>query len=124
MDSLRNVLTVGAGGALGASARYLMGLLPVQPRSGFPLITLTINVLGALCIGVLAAVGAKSGTLSPGMLLFLKVGVCGGFTTFSTLSLETANLLQSGRTGTAAAYVILSVLLCVAAVFGAQALIH
>lgn len=124
MDSCWNVLAVGAGGAVGASARYLMGFLPVHPRGGFPLITLVINVLGAFCIGLLAALAAKNNALSPRMLLFLKVGVCGGFTTFSTFSLETAGLLQNGQTGTAAAYVICSVLLCVGAVFGAQAMIH
>lgn len=124
MASLWNVLAVGAGGALGASARYLMGFLPVHPRSGFPLTTLAINVIGAFCIGLLAATAAKNNSLSPRMLLFLKVGVCGGFTTFSTFSLETAGLLQNGQTGAAAAYVTFSVLACVAAVFGAQALIH
>jgi CrcB protein len=124
MDSCWNVLAVGAGGAVGASARYLMGFLPVHPRSGFPLTTLVINVLGAFCIGILAALAAKNHAISPRMLLFLKVGVCGGFTTFSTFSLETAGLLQNGHTGTAAAYVICSVLACVGAVFGAQAMIH
>lgn len=124
MASFWDLLAVGAGGAVGASTRYLLGFLPVHPRSGFPLITLLINLIGAFSIGLLAAAVAKGDGLNPRMLLFLKVGVCGGFTTFSTFSLETAGLLQNGQTCAAAAYMLLSALLCVAAVFGGQALVH
>lgn len=123
MASFWDFMAVGAGGAVGASTRYLLGFLPIHPRSGFPLITLLINIIGAFFIGLLAAVAKENG-LNPRMLLFLKVGVCGGFTTFSTFSLETAGLLQNGQTYAAAAYMILSALLCVAAVFGGQALVH
>lgn len=123
MASFWDFMAVGAGGAVGASTRYLLGFLPIHPRSGFPLITLLINIVGAFFIGLLAAVAKENG-LNPRMLLFLKVGVCGGFTTFSTFSLETAGLLQNGQTYAAAAYMILSALLCVAAVFGGQALVR
>lgn len=123
MASFWDLLAVGAGGAVGASARYLLGFLPVHSRSGFPVMTLLINIIGAFLIGLLAAVAKGSG-LSPRMLLFLKVGVCGGFTTFSTFSLETAGLLQNGQTYAAAVYMVLSALLCVAAVFGGQALVR
>lgn len=67
----------------------LLGKLPVK-AAGFPVITLGINVVGAFCIGlIVAAVGKHSGW-DPRLVLFLKVGFCGGFTTFSTFSLETA----------------------------------
>ena len=68
----------------------------------------------------LLAAGGKHSGWDPRLVLFLKVGFCGGFTTFSTFSLETAQLLQSGKTAQAALYVIVSVVLGIAAVFTAQ----
>lgn len=115
-----NLLAVAIGGALGASARYLLGLLPVKPQGGFPLITFLINVAGAFAIGLIAAASAKNTSVDPRLILFLKVGICGGFTTFSTFSLETMNLLQSGRNLTAFLYIISSVTLGTAAVFAAE----
>ncbi len=118
-----NCFYVGLGGFIGAVCRYWMSFLPVRAENGFPFITLLVNVLGALAIGVIAAFAAKSDAVSPGMVLFMKVGLCGGFTTFSSFSLETTALLQNGSVGVAIAYVILSVVLCVTAVFGAQVFI-
>ena len=92
---LYNCLAVGAGGALGAVARYLVGLLPVLHRGAFPLHTLVINGVGAVVIGLVVAAGVRT-NLSPTLLLFLQVGVCGGFTTFSTFSLESLVLLEDG----------------------------
>ena len=100
---LYNCLAVGAGGALGAVARYLVGLLPVLHRGAFPLHTLVINGVGAVVIGLVVAAGVRT-DLSPTLLLFLQVGVCGGFTTFSTFSLESLVLLEDGHTGLFAAY--------------------
>ena len=112
-------LCVGAGGFCGAVARYLLGLLPYQGQ--FPLITFIINFTGAVVIGaVVEAASIRPGMLPPNAVLFLKTGLCGGFTTFSTFSLETAQLLQSGKTAQAALYVIASVVLGIAAVFTAQ----
>lgn len=113
-----NCLAVGAGGFLGAVLRYLCSLLPLGRDGGFPVGTLLVNVLGAFAIGLIAAAAA----LSPRMILFLKTGICGGFTTFSTFALETSGLLQAGRLLAAAAYVVLSVLLSVGAVALVQAL--
>ena len=85
----RLYLFVALGGAIGSVSRFLLGKLPVK-AAGFPVITLGINVVGAFCIGlIVAAVGKHSGW-DPRLVLFLKVGFCGGFTTFSTFSLETA----------------------------------
>jgi CrcB protein len=111
------------GGALGAMCRHLLGLLPVKPESGFPLITLFINLVGAFCIGLIAVLAGKMGKFDPRLLLFLKTGVCGGFTTFSTFSLEAMGLLQDGKPILAGLYMMLSVILCVAAVFFAQAIV-
>ena len=87
-------LAVGLGGALGAMGRYGISLLPL--KSAFPWLTLLTNVLGALVIGFVVGVTADN-TASPNTVLFWKTGVCGGFTTFSTFSLETLRLLEGGR---------------------------
>ncbi len=116
-------LFVGIGGFVGTVLRYLVGLVPVKPASGFPVTTLFINVVGAFAIGLIASAAAKSGALSPRMVLMLKVGVCGGFTTFSTFAYETANLIHGGSAFTAGCYAVLSVALSVLAVFAAQAVV-
>ncbi|SCJ68734.1 camphor resistance protein CrcB [uncultured Clostridium sp.] len=116
MQVMINCVFVGLGGMLGAVARYLLGLIPVREMGGFPLITLGINILGALVIGLLAALAQKQAGLDAGLLLFLKVGLCGGFTTFSTFALEAQGLLSGGRWGMALLYVTLSVAGCIAAV--------
>ena len=108
---LYNCLAVGAGGALGAVARYLVGLLPVLHRGAFPLHTLVINGVGAVVIGLVVAAGVRT-NLSPTLLLFLQVGVCGGFTTFSTFSLESLTLLEKGEWLLGGSYMVLSVVLC------------
>ena len=82
-------LCVGAGGALGAMLRYGISLIPY--KGNFPLLTLVTNVLGALAIGYIAGTAAKR-DVPADMVLFLKTGVCGGFTTFSTFSLEAYGL--------------------------------
>ena len=99
-----NFVFVGLGGALGAVLRYAISLIPC--RSDFP---------GALAIGFISGIADKK--LGEKAVLFLKTGVCGGFTTFSTFSLETYKLLQVRRVGLAAAYSALSVGLCIAGVF-------
>lgn len=106
-------LYVGAGGALGAALRYAISLLPYKGL--FPALTLITNVLGAAAIGCIAGVAARRGGHEQ-LALFLKTGVCGGFTTFSTFSLETYDLLNRGHYKTAVAYMILSMVLCLAGV--------
>ncbi len=119
-----NCLFVGVGGFLGAVARYLCTRLPLAPEGGFPLVTLLINVLGAFVIGLIAAGASKHTGWDPRLVLLLKTGVCGGFTTFSTFALETSSLLQSEKPWTAAAYIVLSVLLSVGAVALAERLVR
>ena len=114
-------IIVGLGGFLGAVSRYLIGLIPISPESGFPVKTFFINVLGAFGIGIVAALAAKN-SLNPKLVLFLKVGLCGGFTTFSSFALETDQLIAKGQWMTALLYVLLSVSAGVSAVFLAQKL--
>ncbi|MCH3971673.1 MAG: fluoride efflux transporter CrcB [Oscillospiraceae bacterium] len=124
MNLLINCICVGCGGMLGAVARYLLGYLPIKPENGFPVITLLINIAGAFFIGLIAALAGRGSGMDPRLLLFLKVGICGGFTTFSTFSLESVSLLQQGRYLTGIGYILCSVIFCVAAVAGAELLVQ
>ena len=99
---------------------YLMGLIPFLQRGSLPYHTLLINVLGAILIGMIVKTADSTELLSPAAVLFLKVGVCGGFTTFSTFSLESLDLLESGRPAAFAVYALASVALCVAGVLGGK----
>lgn len=119
-----NCLFVGLGGFIGAVCRYLISLLPVQSESGFPYKTFLINVVGAFLIGCIATYAGKHPSVNPQLVLFLKVGICGGFTTFSTFAFETTDLFQSGHTVTALVYAVLSVVSGVLAVFASQFLLH
>ena len=111
---MTNILLVGAGGFLGAVARYgaacLAGLLW---KHQFPLGTLLVNLVGCFLIGLLLP-GERSLAGEQGRL-FLVVGVLGGFTTFSAFGWETLHLWRTGSPGLAAAYVLGSVLLGLAA---------
>lgn len=96
-------LLVGAGGFLGAAARYLLGGLVHRHYGGtFPLGTWLVNVLGCLAIGVLAALVLDRPALGPHLRLFVMVGVLGGFTTFSSFSYETLELWRQGALRAAA----------------------
>ena len=107
--SITSLLAVGTGGALGAIGRWGLSLLPF--RGEFPLLTLVTNLLGAVLIGFIAG-WAGRGRLSSGWTLFWKTGVCGGFTTFSTFSLESLTLLEKGKWLLGGSYMALSVVLC------------
>lgn len=112
-------LFVGLGGGLGAVARYLLSLVPVSPD--FPLATLLTNFLGAVVIGGVASL-AGSLPMAHNAVLFLKTGLCGGFTTFSTFSLETVTLLDERRYAAGCGYALLSVGLCLCGVLLGRAL--
>ena len=113
-----NCIIVGMGGFLGAVARYLIGLIPINPQNGFPIKTLLINIV----IGLVVAFGAKK-DWNPQLILFLKVGICGGFTTFSSFALETNQLMERGSGWWAALYVALSVTGAMAAVYASQCIV-
>jgi CrcB protein len=109
------VLLVGTGGAIGAMARYgvSVGVGRLWPMS-FPLATLLVNVIGSLAMGIV--IGLLVRFLPPWQneaRLFVAVGVLGGFTTFSSFSLDTIALIERGALAQAALYVGLSVVVCV-----------
>lgn len=111
-----NCLLVGLGGFIGAVLRYLISLIPIKNPESFPINTFIINIIGALTIGCIAFAASKNANIDPKLLLFLKVGICGGFTTFSTFSLETAQLIKGGSVLIAIVYIVASVVLGVLAV--------
>lgn len=102
---MMGVVFVGMGGAIGSILRYAISLIPC--RSTFPLLTLITNILGAILIGYITGLAIEK-NLSQNTILFLKTGLCGGFTTFSTFSLEAHSLLQNGHYGYAIVYILLS----------------
>lgn len=96
-------LYVAAGGAFGATCRFLLSMLPLTDR-GLPLPTFLANVIGCFLIGIIAVKGEARGW-DENLLLFLKTGFCGGLTTFSTFSAETMAMAQKGHMTTAVLYV-------------------
>ena len=120
---LMNCVFVGVGGMVGSVLRYLMGQIPIQGSGGFPVVTLLINLIGSFLIGVITALAGRSTALDPHLLLLLKVGLCGGFTTFSTFALETEQLLQNGRIAIGITYAVASVVVCVIAAMLGQAVV-
>lgn len=108
-------LLVGLGGAIGSMARYGLGqIITARYGDGFPLATLVINVTGSFLIGLFATMGGQPASST--MRLLLMVGVCGGYTTFSSFSLQSLNLIREGHLAAAALNAILSVALCLIAV--------
>ena len=118
-----NCIVVGLGGFLGSVARYLVGMIPIREEGLFPVNTFIINILGAFALGCIAVAVSKGDQVDPRLALFLKVGVCGGFTTFSTFSLETGSLIQGGHPALGAAYAVASILFGVLAALAGQMLV-
>ena len=106
------IISVMAGGALGAAARYLVSL--ALAGRGFPYATLAVNLLGGFAMGVLAALVLR-GVASEGLRLFVGVGILGGFTTFSAFSLESFQMIERGQIAVASGYAIASVIGSIAA---------
>jgi fluoride exporter len=110
------MLAVAAGSAAGGALRYSIGeAMAWRTAGGIPLATLLVNVAGSLLLGLLLRWFGTADSVSPAMRLALTTGLCGGFTTFSTFSLETVRMAQGGSAARALAYVFLSVVLCLAA---------
>jgi CrcB protein len=112
---MTTLFSVALGGAIGAALRYSagVGLMHVLGRTAFPLGVISVNILGSFLMGVFVVVAADKGLVhwNP----FIAVGILGGFTTFSSFSLETVNLIERGEIGLAGLYIVLSVVLSIGA---------
>ncbi len=111
---------IAIGGALGSVARYYASRFLMELSGGtFPVGTMFVNITGAIVIGFIAALAAPESPffISPQARLFLMTGICGGYTTFSTFSLETVALLNDGQWLSASVNAVGSVILCLVAVW-------
>ncbi|MCM1006851.1 MAG: fluoride efflux transporter CrcB [Ruminococcus flavefaciens] len=108
-------LFVALGGAIGAMGRYAISLIPI--KNEFPLLTLMTNIVGAVMIGFIVGLASEKDDVSPNTVLFWKTGICGGFTTFSTFSLEAVTLLENKSFLSGGIYIVLSVIGCIIGVW-------
>ncbi len=115
---MKNFFLVGIGGFIGSVARYYVSRLNLQyDIFSIPVGTLSVNVLGSFIIGILTGIATKSELLSAEWRLFLMVGLCGGFTTFSSFTNENLMLMHNGQLLTVLIYTSLSVILGFIAVY-------
>ncbi|MEE0742586.1 MAG: fluoride efflux transporter CrcB [Emergencia sp.] len=117
-------IAVGVGGFIGSVFRYLISLIPTLHKGVIPWQTLLVNVVGAILIGMIVKYCSVHTEIDGNLILLLKVGVCGGFTTFSTFALESAGMLQGGNQAAAFFYTAASVTFCIGGVFLGQYLIR
>ena len=122
------VAAIAVGGAIGASARYLIGLAWPTPSGSLPWATLLINVVGCALIGVLMVLVSEVWTRHPLLRPFLGTGILGGFTTFSTYAVDIQGLIKDGHPVTALLYLAITVIGALAAVWvtitATRALVH
>jgi len=115
---MRQLLLVGFGGFLGSIARYLVSKLNLTWQyHDIPMGTLTVNIVGSILIGFFLGIFVNCDLLNTNLKLFIVVGFCGGFTTFSSFTNENFILLQNGQFLTSIVYVLGSVLLGILAVY-------
>jgi fluoride exporter len=118
MSGLSVIAMVAFGGALGSMLRYLVaGWLQPQWWPGFPFGIFVVNITGGLAMGLITGLAALKLHLTPEMRAFLTTGILGGYTTFSTFSLDSVMLMERGAYGQAIAYVVGSVFLSILALF-------
>ena len=122
---MRIALAVAAGGAIGASARYLLvDGLDLWFGAGFPVGTLAVNAVGSFMMGVLIEVTALVWSPAPELRAFLVVGVLGSFTTVSAFSLDVLVLFERGVSGLAGLYLAASVTLSLAGIYAGMRLLR
>jgi CrcB protein len=122
--SFTTCLVVMIGGALGTLARYAIGVATLPISAQLPLGTIIINITGSFVIGLFGSLTLAGGRfpVSETVRLFVMIGLCGGYTTFSSFSLQTLDLMRGGDLGRAAINIAASVVLCIAAVAAGHAL--
>ena len=115
-DIIRITIFIGCGSFIGGAARYIISVAMKAKSKGFPWGTLIVNLVGCLVIGLLWGFFSKNSSESSSWALFMIVGICGGFTTFSTFSKEALMMLQAGNFISLLAYVTISVIAGIALV--------
>lgn len=120
---LKAIIAVGLGSCTGGILRYLVSKLSDSVTDGrFPLGTLAVNLAGCLIIGILSALAEKGGIANANVRLFLTVGICGGFTTFSTFMNESFQMVRDERYAILLAYMAASIFGGILFVFAGYAL--
>ena len=121
---LPQLLFVGLGGFIGSVGRFVMAGLAnrFSPALGFPLGTLTVNVIGCFLIGLIHGLAETRSLLGPDTRVFLFIGVLGGFTTYSTFGFESLTLLKDGAFLRATANILLHIFVGLAAVWAGDTL--
>lgn len=115
---MSHLVLAAAGGAIGASLRYLTGIAALRLLGpNFPWGTLIVNVVGSFIMGLFIAVLARMSAGGDTLRVFVATGILGGFTTFSAFSLDFAFLYERGQVGMAAGYVLVSVITSIIALF-------
>lgn len=115
---LKNLLIIGSGGFIGSIARYLVSQLNLSVNfHSIPVGTLAVNIIGCFVIGFLTGVADKSMILTAEWRLFLMVGICGGFTTFSAFANENLMLMHNGQVAAVILYTALSIFIGFLAVY-------
>ena len=115
---IKNILLIGLGGSIGSIARYFVSKLNIHIEwLSIPVGTLAVNVIGSFLIGILIGISEKSPILTVELRMFLMVGLCGGFTTFSSFSGENLMLMRNGQFLPLFLYTGLSILLGFTAVY-------
>lgn len=118
---LRDIILVMMGGAVGSALRYLVGALWQVPsamsqvQGSFPWPTFMVNVVGSFVLGAVAVFSQHQDVLSRHQALLLGTGLCGGFTTFSTFSVETISLIEQQRLDLVAVYITTTIITTLAA---------
>lgn len=115
---MKQLLLIGLGGFIGSIGRYWVSKLNLSWHFlEIPMGTLTVNIVGSFIIGLLVGISAKSDLISSDLRLFLMVGFCGGFTTFSSFTNESMMLIQNGQLLTVLLYTAASIFLGLIAVY-------
>lgn len=118
-----NIVLVAIGGAIGSVARYLVGVWGVKLAGpNFPWGTITVNVVGAFLIGLMVEMVARRFDASSEVRVFIVTGIIGGFTTWSSFTLDAVVLFERGDMGLAAVYLLASLVVSFAAIFAGLAL--
>lgn len=115
---MNNLLLIFLGGGLGSISRFgIAAFVQANFKSVFPIATLSSNIISCLILAISVAMFSEKLITNPGLRMFILIGFCGGFSTFSTFSYETVELMRSGNIMIAIANILISVTVCIALIY-------